>query len=468
VLGGAGRSSHRSWWLRRALAAERTEPPPASVDGTRTDVAVVGGGFVGLWTALRLRELEPGRRVVVVEADICGGGASGRNGGFVLSWLPKLGSLVAACGEQEALRLVDASLQAVDIIEGFCARHAPDAGFRRGGWLWTATSPAHIGAWEGVTAIAARLRPGAFEPLSPAEVAARSGSPNHLAGVLDRSGATVQPAVLVRALRRHALERGVEIVERTHARLERSSPPRLHTSRGTLTADRVVIATNAWAAGLRELRRDLFVISSDMVITEPVPERLEATGWVGGEGITDSQTLVCYYRTTGDGRVAFGKGGWAIGLGGWMPPAMTRHPGRAGMVAADFHRYYPMLRDVPIAADWAGPVDRTYDSLPIFGHLGGREDITYGVGWSGNGVGPSAVGGRILASLALGRDDEWSTAGLVRAAPRRFPPEPIRYAGAHLVREALIRKERTEAVGAAPGRIATALSRLAPSGLEDK
>jgi len=461
---------YRSWWLREALAAaESSDPPPASVDGMRTDVAVIGGGYVGLWTALRLRELEPGLEVAILEADICGGGASGRNGGFVLSWWPKLASLIATCGTAEALRLIEASLDAIDTVETFCRDHAPQAGFRRGGWLWTATSPFHIGAWDGVVARSAELRPGAFQPLTPAEVAARSGSPNHLAGVLEPSGGTVQPAVLVRALRRHALDRGVQILEHTKVRrLDRSQPAHLRTDRGTLVADRVVVATNAWAAGLRELHRDLFVVSSDMIITEPAPERLERIGWTGGEGVTDSQTLVCYYRTTPDGRVAFGKGGWAIGLGGWMPPAMTRHPGRSRMVAADFRRYYPMLRDVAIAADWAGPIDRTYDSLPIFGHLGGRRHITYGVGWSGNGVGPSVVGGRILASLALGRNDEWSRAGLVNARRRRFPPEPLRYAGAHVVREALVRKERAEAVGVQPGRIAQTLSGLAPAGLEDK
>lgn len=461
---------HRSYWLQQALSAEDDAGGVTRLEGEhRAEVAIVGGGYVGLWTALRLRELDPALTVTVVEADICGGGASGRNGGFVLSWWPKLSSLTKLCGPDEAVRLVSASEAAIDEIGEFCAAHAPDAEFRRGGLLWTATSPAQLGAWNDVVALSERVRPGTFAELPAAEVAARSGSPNHLAGVLESSGATVQPAFLARALRRAALANGVRIFERSRVRrLERDRPARLVTDHGVLTADTVVLATNAWSAGIRELHRDLFVISSDMVVTEPIPERLAEIGWTGGEAITDSQTLVCYYRTTSDGRIAFGKGGWAIGFGGWMPPAMTRHAGRARMVTADFRRYYPMLRDVDIAADWAGPIDRTYDSLPIFGRLGGRENIVYGVGWSGNGVGPSVVGGKILASLALRRDDEWSGAGLVETKRRKFPPDPIRYVGAHLVREALVRKERAEAVGARPSRVAVALSRLAPSGLEDK
>lgn len=463
-------ASHRSFWLRETLGSEGTAEPVLRLHGLRrADVAIMGGGYVGLWTALRLKELEPSLDVAVVEADICGGGASGRNGGFVLSWWPKLSSLTKLCGETEALRLVDASEAAISQLEDFCAEHAPDAHFRRGGWLWTATSTAQLGAWDGVVSLSERLRPGSFTVLSDEEVARRSGSPNHLAGVLESSGATVQPAALARALRRVALAKGVRVYEESRVRrLDRHHPAKLYTEDGVLTADRVVVATNAWAAGLRELRNDLFVISSDMLMTEPIPGRLAEIGWTGGEGITDSQTLVCYYRTTVDGRIAFGKGGWAIGLGGWMPPAMTRHAGRARMVAADFRRYYPMLRDVRVVADWAGPIDRTYDSLPTFGRLGGREHIVYGVGWSGNGVGPSVVGGKILASLALGLDDEWSRAGLVGGRRRRFPPEPIRYVGAHVVREAIVRKERAEASGARPGRLSVLLSRLAPSGLEDK
>jgi glycine/D-amino acid oxidase-like deaminating enzyme len=164
----------------------------------------------------------------------------------------------------------------------------------------------------------------------------------------------------------------------------------------------------------------------------------------------------------------FGKGGWAIGIGGFMPPAMERHSGRARMVTRDFHRYYPMLRRAPITHDWAGPIDRTHNSLPIIDWLNRDRTIAVGVGWSGNGVGPSVVGGKMLAAMVLGHDDEWSNAGLVSAPARYFPPDPIRYVGAHLVREAIVRKERAEALEIRPGRISVALSNLAPSGLEDK
>jgi glycine/D-amino acid oxidase-like deaminating enzyme len=457
---------HRSLWLQEA-GVGGAEPP---LTGTsRTDVAIVGGGYVGLWTALRLRELDASVRITVIDADVCGGGASGRNGGLVLSWWPKLSSLTALFGIDEALRLVRASEEAIDEIGEFCRQHAPEAEFRRAGWLWTATAAAHDDAWAALVEQARQHRPGAFEPKTPNEVAVLSGSPVHLSGVLEPAAATVQPGQLVRAMRRVALERGITIHENSRmTRLHRGSSPSVETARGRLQAQRIVVATNAWAAGMRELHLRLFVISSDIIATEPAPARLEEIGWRSGPAISDSQTLVCYYRTTDSGRVVFGKGGWTIGLGGYVPAAMERHAGRAGMVRRDFNRYYPMLRDLKITHDWAGPIDRTYNSLPILDWLTDDKNIAVGVGWSGNGVGPSVVGGKILASMVLGRDDEWSGAGLVGAPARYFPPDPIRFVGAHLVREAIIRKERSEALDLEPSRIATLLSRLAPTGFKDK
>jgi glycine/D-amino acid oxidase-like deaminating enzyme len=458
---------HRSFWLTQAL--DDGEDVPVLRGGESTDIAIVGGGYVGLWTALRIKELDPGVDVTVVEADLCGSGASGRNGGFVMTWWPKVASLIALCGQDEALRLVRASEAGIDQIEAFCEQHAPKARFHRGGWLWTATTGAQLGAWDDVVHQAQELSPGTFSTPRPDEVAARAGSPQHLAGVFEGSNATVQPAELARALCRQARARGIRVFERSRVTaIHRGPVVTLDTAQGSLRADNVVIATNAWAAALRPLRNKLFVISSDMIMTEPAPDRLRHIGWTGGEAITDSQTLVCYYRTTADGRVAFGKGGWSIGYGGRMRAAMDRDAGRAAMVTRDFRRYYPNLRSASVVADWAGPIDRTHNSLPIFGRLYGDSNIHYGVGWSGNGVGPSTVGGRILASLALGREDEWSGCGLVTAPARSFPPEPIRFLGAHVVREAIVRKERAEALELPPPKLAVALAGLAPSGLEDK
>jgi putative aminophosphonate oxidoreductase len=459
-------SPHRSLWLREALGDVAAAPPLAG--GATADVVILGGGFVGLWTAIELKQRDPACDVVVLERDVCGGGASGRNGGMVLSWWPKLSSLVARCGPEEAVLLGRESAAAVDAIGAFCAAHGIDADFRKGGFLWTATTPAHLGVWDGVLAACEAHGVEAFERLPADEVARRSGSPQHLAGVFDPQAATVQPAKLARGLRRVALELGARIHEGTPAlRFTRERPLRVDTPRGSVRAEKLVVATNAWAAELPELKRALVVVSSDIVATAPIADRLEAIGWTGGEGITDSHMMVAYYRTTADGRIAFGKGTASVSFRGRVGTAFDRSDARAAMTAADFRRYYPALADVPLEHAWGGPIDRTPTSLPILGHLGGRDHLLYGVGWSGNGVGPSHVGGRILAGLALG-DPEAARCGLVDRTPDPFVPEPVRYLGAQVVRAAVIRKERAEAADRPPRRLAVRVAALAPAGLEDK
>jgi len=261
----------------------------------------------------------------------------------------------------------------------------------------------------------------------------------------------------------------VRIYENTPmVELDRRRPAVVRTPGGALTADRVVLAVNAHSAGIRELHRRIVAISSDMVATAPIPERLEEIGWTGGECISDSQLQVHYYRTTEDGRVAFGKGGWGIALGGRMGAGFDRDQRRAADVTRGFRRLYPNLADVPVAHDWSGPIDRSPTGIPLFGRLGGREHILYGAGFSGNGVGPARLGGRILADLAVGETDGLAGCALVDGHPGSFPPDPVRWIGAHAVRTGVAAKEAREAEGLQPGRIANALARLAPAGMIPK
>jgi glycine/D-amino acid oxidase-like deaminating enzyme len=201
------------------------------------------------------------------------------------------------------------------------------------------------------------------------------------------------------------------------------------------------------------------------VATEPIPERLAEIGWSDGMMISDSRLLVHYYRTTEDGRVAFGKGGGVLAFGRHVGRQFEGPSPRAAEVEAAFRRTYPSLAGVRVVSSWHGPIDRSRSGLPFFGRLGGRPDVVYGVGYSGNGVGPSFLGGRILASLALGRDDEWSGSALVGVPRHGFPPEPFRYVGGSMVRAAIARAERAEDEGREPFWLDRRLIRLAPAGL---
>jgi putative aminophosphonate oxidoreductase len=458
---------HRSLWLEQAHTGSTEAAPLRGAD--RADVAIVGGGYLGLWTAILLKERDPAIDVAIVERDVCGGGASGRNGGFVLSWWPKISTLVKLAGEAEAVDLARASEAAIGEIEEACERYRIDAQFRRGGYLWTAATDVQRGAWAPAVAQCAALGVEPFVQLSPDEVARRAGSPVHLEGVLEPSGATVHPGYLVRGLARVARTLGVRIYENTPmVELDRRRPAVVRTPGGALTADRVVLAVNAHSAGIRELHRRIVAISSDMVATPPIPDRLEEIGWTGGECISDSQLQVHYYRTTEDGRIAFGKGGWGIALGGRMGAGFDRDARRAADVTRGFRRLYPNLADVPVTHDWSGPIDRSPTGIPLFGRLGGREHILYGAGFSGNGVGPARLGGRILADLAVGATDGLAGCALVDGHPGSFPPDPVRWIGAHAVRTGVAAKEAKEAEGLRPGRLANALARLAPAGMIPK
>ena len=456
----------RSLWLQEALAVEGETPSAGLREAVRADVCVVGGGYTGLWTALRIRELEPGAQVVLLEADLCGGGPSGRNGGFALSWWPKIETLVKLVGHEEAFRLVRASAEAVTELGAFCEREGIDAHVRRSGWLWTATSPAQLGAWEGAVAAAQQAGERPFAAVSAEEAQRRTGSPVHLGAVFEAGAATVQPALLARGLRRVAVERGIRIFERSPmVELDREHG-RVRTPSGSVEAGAIVLAAGAWLAGIPELKPAVVAVSSDMVATEPIPERLAEAGWTGGEAISNSRLMVHYYRATNDGRIAFGQGGHRHVFGGRVndgffgetPPATRRG------IEDDLGRLVPFARDAGVTHAWGGPIDRTCDGLPFFGRLPARVPVVYGVGYSGNGVAPSLTAGKILASSALGRDDEWSWCGLNRGVRGRFPPEPARYLGAFVVRAAVRRKEGREDDGRGVDPLTRKVAGLAPQG----
>ena len=451
----------RSLWLQEVLV-DAVDEDPLTGD-QRADVAIVGGGYVGLWTALRLKQADPACDVAVLEADVCGGGASGRNGGQLHGWWERLDVLTELFGEHDGLWLAQASADAIDEIGRLQSDEGLDLDFRLGGWLWTATTRAQLGAWSDALAACVRRGITALRPAGPDELARRTGSDVHLAGVAEDHAATVHPAKLARGLRRLALEAGVRMYEHSPVRLERSRPPRLHGPQGTLVADKVVIATNAWAARIPELRPRLFVVGSSIVATAPVPDRIAALGLTEGAAICDSQARVTYYQATPSGRLVFGRGGGRVAPLGRVGRAFDHTPRWESDAAAELRRVQPSLADVPITHGWGGPVDVSLTSLPLLGRLAGREDLLYGVGWSGTGIGPAVLGGRILASLALGVRDAWSSCPLVdQPAHDRYPPEPLRSLGAVLVRRAVGHTAAAHAQGRRPNPAVVAAAGLVP------
>jgi glycine/D-amino acid oxidase-like deaminating enzyme len=451
-----------SLWMEQALDEDAGDDAVALTGATTADVCIVGGGYTGLWTALAITERDPSVTVVLVEATVCGAGASGANGGFAMSWWPKWSTLTKLVGS-DAAAVARASADAVAEIGDFVAANGVAADFTAAGWLWAATNTSQLGSWQETLDGWAAVGESPYSPVDAATAAAMTGSATHLGGVFESGVATLHPGRLVRALRRIAIARGVHLYEHTPMTgLHRQGTHTVvRTADGAVAASQVVLATNAALVAHREIRKHLVVLGSDVVATAPCADAISE--WNPGLAVSDSRRLVHYYRTTKDDRVVFGKGGGRVGLGKRIDPRFWGPSDRAGEVTGHLHRTFPRLGGVPITHSWSGAVDYSIDSMPFFGSLSALPNVHYVAGFSGDGVGPARLAGHVLASRALGADDRWSRFPLVREPRGALPPEPARFLGGHVVRRAISRKEALEDAERRPARALVAVAGLDPT-----
>jgi glycine/D-amino acid oxidase-like deaminating enzyme len=453
-----------SWWLDDALAWEgATDAQPLDRD-LEVDVAIIGGGYTGLWTALALQERGGGMGAVVLEAGLCGSQASGKNGGVVHGYWTGLHRLVAGVGLEAAQAVSRAGSEAQDAVRDFCSTR-PDLWWREAGAVKIATTPEQDSALERVVDAARLLgQPDQAVLLTPAEVQERCMSPRYRGGVFFPEAATVHPGRLARALRAAVLEGGTPVHERTRVASVRRDGGAyvLTTPAGTVRARSVALATNSGLAGLPTVRRHVTNFSSYAVMTEPMPDALEAIGWTGGEGLLDSLMFLHYYRTTPDGRVLMGTGSGPVGFGARLGDELTRD--RASMTRAEegLRWLLPGLGDIRIAQAWGGPIDVSADHLPFFGPAG-LDRVYQACGYSGHGVNATWLGGGTLASLLLGIRDGFTNSPLCARKVPSLPPEPFRYVGGRVIRAGILACEEAEQrAGRAPlvARAVAALPRL--------
>lgn len=417
------------------------------------DVTVVGGGYTGMWAAWELAER--GATVALLERGICGHGPSGRNGGFCESMWLSAPSLRERFGDEQARALLDASSDAVTKVGAWCDAEGVDAWFDQSGYLCVSTAPAFDGV--GLSAVEAAAALGAPErvvALSEADVQARCAAPRFRGAVSIPDFATLHPGRLALGLRRRLIERGVKVYENSPMR--RLGPP-VETASGTVKAGAVVLAVGPAARAQRRLRTRLTVTSSHIVLTEPVPEVIERLGWTGGECMTDGRTLVHYFRTTRDGRILLGWGGGRLAYGARANGRVEVDPATVRTTHEALVRLFPSLEGRRITHAWGGPIDVSPSHIPQIGTLPGKP-VHFGFGFTGNGVGPSNLVGRTLASLATGQADELTRLPLVGAdAGAWVPPEPLTWLGGSLVRGALVRRERIQEEGRTPDPLTRAV-----------
>jgi glycine/D-amino acid oxidase-like deaminating enzyme len=432
----------------------------------RCNICIVGGGYLGLWTAIQLRQQAPELSITLLEARICGAGASGRNSGMALAWWSKFEALVARCGSDEALRLCTASQAAISAIADFCAAYSISSHFVQTGWLWGATCPRQEDRWLPLVRILASYGAEPFRLVFRNSITELVDVDGFRSGALDPSAATIQPAALARGLRRVAKDLGVTIFEQSPMkRLLRHTLPTIITNQGRVTAERVVLAINAWSLGIPELRRGIFVITSDDAVTAPAPDFLQRHRWTKGPILTNSSVFVAGYRPTHDGRIVAGVTGGAIKFGSLHGDYFGGRSPRERAIREELHIAFRDADQLRLLTSWRGPIDRTRDGLPLFGRLETQPNISFGYGFSGNGIVGCYLGAKFLASLVLDRKDEWTESSLVRRPDSWMPPEPLRYFGAHLVRWAVRQKDRFDCQNRDQGFIASRLASLAPGGI---
>jgi glycine/D-amino acid oxidase-like deaminating enzyme len=458
-LGPVKHDAH-GYWLEEA---PEVEVAPELVGDRDVDVVVVGGGYTGMWAAWHVKQLEPEASVVLLEADRCGFGPSGRNGGFCnLMWF-SLPNMRERWGDERALAVARAAEAAAVGIGEFCDGEGVDAWYRHGGYLQVSTAEAHDTVWH--RALEACLELGvedAVVPLSLAQVAERCASPAFRGGAFYSKAATVQPARLALGLRERLRARGVEVYERSRVSRVSGSPVgvEVQTAAGAVRAQRAVLAVGAAAKSHRgPLHNRLSVASSHIVLTEPVPELLEEIGWTGGECITDSRALINYFRTTPDGRIAFGWGGGHIAMGARLHGNTDVDAEVVSLAAKHLWDYFPGLEGRAITHAWGGPIDASPTHLPLVLPLRGSRAFV-AAGYTGNGVGPSHMVGRTLASLALDRSDDHSNLAFIDPSPPALPPEPLHWLGGEAIRAGLIRKEQAELRGRSPDPVSSLIARI--------
>jgi glycine/D-amino acid oxidase-like deaminating enzyme len=450
----------RSWWLDDALRVDPGTACPPLAGETAADVCVAGGGFAGLWTAYELTERVPSLDVVIVEADICGAGGSGANGGFFSPSWTSLEVLCTVFGEEGGVRYATALADETAALGEWVARHAARIDFHHEGILFAAAGEWQARAGDETFRILARHGlEGRLVRVDAAAARRVADSPRFVGGLMTPDLATVQPAKLARELRRVLLERGVRIYEGTPMTgIEPGAPLRVRTPAGAVAARDVVVTTGAWAVREPHFRCAFGVCVDFMIVTEPIPESLEDIGWHTHTGIADSRELAYYLRRTDDDRIAIGGGAIGAAYGGLMSRRALTSPRLATVAAEGLAWLFPALAGVRIDAAWSGPMDMTPAGVPFFesscdGHLHA------GLGFSGHGLAATRVGGRTLASLVLHEDDEWSRLPVVGPPLMRVPPEPVRFPLVAAVAWAHESGDRARDAGRHPGVLRSVLVR---------
>jgi len=459
-LTGPGFYRTRSLWLD-GLDGDPLVPRPALPGPADVDVAIVGAGYTGLWTAYYLRRADPGLRVAVLEREIAGFGASGRNGGWCSAFIAMdREGLAAKAGRGAVIALQRAMFDTVDEVGRVAGREGVDCHYLKGGALQVAASPVQLARLEAGLRHARRWGMGEEDQrlLDRDEAERRVRVAGLLAASYTPHCAALDPARLARGLAAVVERLGVPVYEATRA--TRIRPGRVDTTRGPVTAEVVVRATEGYATTLPGLRRSVLPLYSLMVATEPLPAAAwEEIGWSGGETMAAGGHLFTYAQRTRDGRVAFGGRGAPYHFGSRIRGGYDRDERVHRRLEATLAQQLPPAAGAAITHRWGGPLGIPRDWTASVG-LDRATGLAWAGGYVGDGVAAANLAGRTLADLICGHDSDLTRLPWVQHRSRPWEPEPLRWLGINTARRLAASSDASEDRSGRPARLRGRLLKL--------
>jgi glycine/D-amino acid oxidase-like deaminating enzyme len=435
-----------SFWLEDS--GEPLTPRPPLSKSSDVDVAILGGGYSGLWTAYYLLQQEPGVRVAVVEKEIAGFGASGRNGGWCSPNFPvTAGGLENRFGPEPARNLLLAMRGAVDEVGRVCDEEEIDARFHKGGVLTLARGQHQLPGIRSAYTTYERLGlADRYQLLSAEEATERIRVTDVHGGLYTPDGASLHPARLVRGLARAVETRGGVIYEQT--KVSKFKPGSLITAGGELRAERaIVLAGEAYLTRLPGLHRSLLPVYSLISLTQPLTAaQWSQIGWQGGESVSSTRNTVVYLTRTPDGRILFGSRGAPYAFASRITDQQDRHEATLLLIHRSLVEWFPSLAGIHFTHSWGGPVGMPRDWMPAVRFDAGSR-IGSIMGYTGQGVSTSNLAARLLAGLITQRKTGLEMLPLAQRRSPNWEMEPLRWLVVRYMQGAFLRIDEAAEAG---------------------
>ena len=425
----------KSWWLESL--PEDITPNPQLTGKDSADVIVIGGGYTGLSVGYHLKQIDPAIDVRVIESDICGYGASGRNGGFSMTLFGLTKGITSFRFNDEKAKAAHTYMEeAVDYLHEVITRNRIDCDYERSGYLLVGTSPAQVRRVEHDFRIIEKWGTSGIERWDRARLAEEFHTDYYKIGWFEPRCGIINPAKLARGMKELAESRGVTIYENSPVTVfskTGASGYTVKTERGELRAEYLVFATNAYSIlfpQLKSLQRPIF---THIVMTEPLTDaQLDSIGWQCRAGVEDARDLIHYYRLTKDNRIVMGGGDVSFTYSSDL--TIDLNDRIFSHLEGHVLDVFPQLKGIRFTHRWGGPVSVTVDMAPVIGYLGDDKKAIFSLGCIGHGVSLTTYNGRTIAEMIAGQDSSRKEMFFVGRKTFPWPPDPVTYGAAHAIR----------------------------------